>query len=287
MQILEELCYALTDLGYRTAFPIGTILANPDGKIDWETGAFFSPPQIFPMGPLTAKDYRKLILDEFPEVTDLWVEAAGPADGRDGGLHVWLALDPDLHEDSKEAVCKSVKRRLGEWRNLGDYFAEVRLAPEVPYWLHGEIKPAPGKDLASVTADLVLAVRRATAARPPAYPLEAGRAANRSLSEILTGPLLEHGEMRDADSGGTKKLGEGAGIGHGRAARLRGRPGDGDIEAWACGNARPSFGLCLPHPGKGLEKGAETGQCAGETGESGGGTHRPSHPGRRLVDAEN
>jgi len=201
VQILEELCYALTELGYRTAFPIGTILANPDGKIDWEAGAFFSPPQIFPMGPLTAKDYRKLILDRFPEVADLWVEAAGPAEGRDGGLRVWLALDPDLPKDGRKAVCESVKRRLGEWRNLGDYFAEVKPAPEVPYWLEGEIKPAPGKDLASVTADLFLAVRRATAARPPAYPLEAGRAASRSLSEILTGPLLEHGEMLDEDLG--------------------------------------------------------------------------------------
>jgi hypothetical protein len=201
VQILEELCYALTELGYRTAFPIGTILANPDGKIDWEAGAFFSPPQIFPMGPLTAKDYRKLILDRFPEVADLWVEAAGPADGRDGGLRVWLALDPDLSEDGRKAVCESVKRQLGEWRNLGEYFAEVRLAPEVSYSLEGEIKPAPGKDLASVTADLFLAVRRATAARPPAHPLEAGRAARRSLSEILTGPLLEHGEMLDEDLG--------------------------------------------------------------------------------------
>lgn len=198
VQILEELCFALTELGYRASFPIDSILANPTGEIDWEAGAFFPPPDIFPMSPLTAKDYRKLILDRFPEVVNLWVEAVHP-DAPEGGLNVWVAVDPDLPETAKSAVRDAVARRLARRRNLGEYWAEVKLAPEVAYWLTGTIEPEGGAGLASVTADLFLAVRRATAERPSVYTKEARLAAGQSLSEILTGPLLHHGVLLDAD----------------------------------------------------------------------------------------
>lgn len=60
--ILEVLCYALIDLGFRTKLPLSDLLArkNPgQGRDD----NFFTPAEILTNNPLTILDYRKLLMD--------------------------------------------------------------------------------------------------------------------------------------------------------------------------------------------------------------------------------
>ena len=62
--ILELLCYALTDLGYRTSFDIKDILAEPAGtKPNHQKQAFFTAREILTVNPWTISDYRKLLID--------------------------------------------------------------------------------------------------------------------------------------------------------------------------------------------------------------------------------
>ena len=56
--ILEMLCYALLDLGYRTNLPVGDIFARPPGDTSKDNN-FFTPAQILTNNPLTITDYRK------------------------------------------------------------------------------------------------------------------------------------------------------------------------------------------------------------------------------------
>jgi len=60
--ILEALCYALTELGYRTDFDTKDLLADPDGTINKDQ-AFFTAKEILTSEPLTIVDYRKLLVD--------------------------------------------------------------------------------------------------------------------------------------------------------------------------------------------------------------------------------
>jgi hypothetical protein len=60
--ILEALCYAITELGYRTDFDTKDLMAAPDGSIDGNQ-AFFSAKNILTAEPLTVEDYRKLLVD--------------------------------------------------------------------------------------------------------------------------------------------------------------------------------------------------------------------------------
>lgn len=65
---LELLSYAITDLGYRTRkLPIADLLAGGKEK------AFFEVPEILPCAPVTACDYRKLLID-VEGVKNAWVE---------------------------------------------------------------------------------------------------------------------------------------------------------------------------------------------------------------------
>jgi len=61
---LEALCYAITDLGYRTSFDIADIIALPSDKVpDPDMQALFNAKSILTVNPWTTLDYRKLMID--------------------------------------------------------------------------------------------------------------------------------------------------------------------------------------------------------------------------------
>ncbi|NBC09721.1 MAG: hypothetical protein GVY26_21220 [Bacteroidetes bacterium] len=65
--LLELLSYAITDLGYRTRrLPIGDLVAGG------QENAFFSATDILNCSPVTALDYRKLLID-LPGVKNAWI----------------------------------------------------------------------------------------------------------------------------------------------------------------------------------------------------------------------
>lgn len=68
--ILEALCYAITELGYRSNFKIEDLLANKDGLINNQT--FFSARNILTNAPLTMLDYRKMIID-IEGINNAWI----------------------------------------------------------------------------------------------------------------------------------------------------------------------------------------------------------------------
>lgn len=87
LTILEVLCYALTDLGYRTNLPFQDLIArnpNPEkGSKDENSGNggkatddnFFTVEQILTCNPVTLLDFRKLLID-VPGVRNAWIRPA-------------------------------------------------------------------------------------------------------------------------------------------------------------------------------------------------------------------
>lgn len=72
--ILEALCYALLDLGYRTQLPAKDIFArNPDDKSEEDN--FLTPARLLTVNPLTITDFRKLLID-IPGIKNAWLEIA-------------------------------------------------------------------------------------------------------------------------------------------------------------------------------------------------------------------
>ena len=60
--ILEALCFAITELGYRSSMPMNELLSDEEGKIP-ETQPLYTAKTILTQAPLTIPDYRKLLLD--------------------------------------------------------------------------------------------------------------------------------------------------------------------------------------------------------------------------------
>ncbi len=70
--ILEMLCYALIDLGYRTQLPVQDLLARDPSGPGYEDN-FFTPAEILTNNPVTILDYRKLLIDT-PGIRNAWLE---------------------------------------------------------------------------------------------------------------------------------------------------------------------------------------------------------------------
>lgn len=68
--LLEALCYAITELGYRTHFEIKDLLSGATGQ------TFFTARKILTSAPLTISDYRKLLAD-IPGINNAWLFTDG------------------------------------------------------------------------------------------------------------------------------------------------------------------------------------------------------------------
>lgn len=73
--ILEVLCYALLDLGYRTNLPAEDLLTRNPSDTSPKDNNFFTPAEILACNPLTIIDYRKLLID-IDGVKNAWLEVA-------------------------------------------------------------------------------------------------------------------------------------------------------------------------------------------------------------------
>ena len=72
--ILELLCYALTDLGYRTSFPVADLLTRDGDGAPAKDSAFYTAKEILTSHPVTVEDYRKYIIDAVPGVRNIWFD---------------------------------------------------------------------------------------------------------------------------------------------------------------------------------------------------------------------
>lgn len=83
--ILEALCYAIVDLGYRSNFDIKDLISEADGTPNSD---FFTARDILPSCPLTPSDYRKLLID-LEGVKNAWL------------IKVEEGLQPNIFADCK------------------------------------------------------------------------------------------------------------------------------------------------------------------------------------------
>ncbi|MBL8350887.1 MAG: hypothetical protein JNL87_11280 [Burkholderiaceae bacterium] len=78
--LLEQLCYALTDLAYRSGFPVPDLLTgradvSGDGanREPGLAGGVYGPAQVLPSAAVTVDDLRRLVVD-LPGVKNAWIE---------------------------------------------------------------------------------------------------------------------------------------------------------------------------------------------------------------------
>lgn len=216
--ILEQLCYALTELGYRSDFPPEDYLAAPDGSIDPQQHALFLPNEIYPSETLTDHDLRTVLYDRVPEIEDCWFEDVAPAQGdgaktagKTGLLRVFLRLgdtatgEPGPERDAmEERICQRVKQLVVLHRTLCSDVHEVCIVNTVPYLLAGEIEIDSHREPAAVFADIFFQCSHQINSGFRIERYDEMVARGTSLDSLFSGPRTLHGYIADDDVDGER-----------------------------------------------------------------------------------
>ncbi len=216
--ILEQLCYALTELGYRSDFPPEDYLAAPDGSIDPQQHALFLPNEIFPSETLTDHDLRTVLYDRVPEIEDCWFEDVAPAQangvaaaGKTGLLRVFLRLGDTATGDAgperdaiEERVRQKVKQLVVLHRTLCSDVHEVCIVNTVPYLLAGEIEIDSHRDPAAIFADIFFQCSHQINSGFRIERYDEMVARGTSLDSLFSGPRTLHGYIADDDVDGER-----------------------------------------------------------------------------------
>lgn len=217
--ILEMLCYAILDLGYRTNLPAVDIFTrNPD-----DTGTdsnFYTPAEILSCNPLTIIDYRKLLID-VEGVRNAWLVPATditdfcrrgrPIDfDREGQMrdnacetflngiyHVYIDLEKDIEEEYRNdekgkreylgSIVARVRNALMRHRNLCEDVEDISFLCKLPVGVCANIDLEEGADVEKVYVEAAKALREFLTPTPRFYTLPELLAKNKSIDEIFAG----------------------------------------------------------------------------------------------------
>jgi uncharacterized protein len=220
LTILEFLCYAITELSFRTTFPVQDLLAanaKPDGPGQKH---FFSAKEILPNKALSLRDFRKLLID-IEGIRNAWLQKREriiyadtienrliPADSGKKGVKpvhikgyydVLLEFDHLVPEKKRPEITRQAREVLNANRNLCEDFLKIDAVQKQEFVLCSEIEIETDTDPYDYLARLFYRIQKYLT--PPLLfrTLDEMISDGTGPDEIFNGPLLTHGFIKDAD----------------------------------------------------------------------------------------
>ena len=129
LTIIEQLCFTITDLIYRTEFPIEDILTDAHGYIHRLQHAFFEKEHVLTCSPITINDFRKFLLDEIEELDNVMLTpiiSEHAAEYIKGLYKILIRVTSDVagrfetEPGLKEQIKENVVRHYVKKRNLSE-----------------------------------------------------------------------------------------------------------------------------------------------------------------------
>ena len=194
--ILDQLCYAITDLIYRTDFPVQDYLTQENGTFDPEAQALHAPETIFPCRPITMRDYRKVLLDIIPQIDNVWLKKTEKK-LFDGLYTIIVKLTEETQGHRAEEVREMVEHVYQKNRNLCEDLHAVVILDQVDCELIGEIEVRGKRDPAQIIAEVYYQCARRIAKGVRFYPYDDGLQQNHTFEEMFRGPFTRHGFIKE------------------------------------------------------------------------------------------
>jgi hypothetical protein len=211
--ILEVLCYALTELGYRTDFDVSDFLTGQGGSINFENQALFQPQDIFPSQAVTINDYRKLIYDSIPEIDNVWITPVQSSitDRQSKNLRglycISVILSETVHgpvestrnEPERERIKDLVRHLYVANRNICEDLIQVNVIEPDYYPLQGTVEIEGHRNPDDILAEIYFKTAKYLCPSLSIQDYDVEPRHGKSLEDIFTGPLTEHGYISDDD----------------------------------------------------------------------------------------
>jgi len=229
--ILEQVCYALTDLSYRINYDMADLLSR-DGEDTYDS--LYAPQQILTSKPVTLLDLRKLVID-INGVKNAWIEPVSEPtpplyyrekQAVEAGEKV-IGLNPDedaspllLHglyrvliEKSEaealnkvgDAIVRDVTERLHGQRSLAVDFESIQVLDEQKIQLQTSVEIDSHADPEQVYLGILEKIAAYLSPSIHFYNLEQCLAQGKTIEDIFDGPLLDHGFIDSLELTGLKR----------------------------------------------------------------------------------
>ncbi|SEB37442.1 hypothetical protein SAMN04489761_0254 [Tenacibaculum sp. MAR_2009_124] len=203
--ILDQLCFALTELGYCMNFSIKDILTDRKGALVMEN-QFFQPDTILTTSAITGNDYIKLIVDAIPQVENVIIETVNTGLSFLGGIYqVYLAVDSkNKTEENLKNIYIATHIQLNTNRNLQELFITPKILTVKVYNTHCQVQFEEHVNRNDITAKINQAIREFV------FPSVIQTGYDKLVSEgensnsVFNGPKLKNGWVKSGSIGGKK-----------------------------------------------------------------------------------
>ncbi|PIF29799.1 hypothetical protein CLU81_0183 [Flavobacterium sp. 9] len=194
MTILDQVCYALTELGYCTDFSIPDILTDSTGKLEIEN-QFYLPYKILTTAPYTIDDYIKYLVDGIEDIYNVAITTFNNNILPFSRVYqVYLYINPDITDAIElNNICKSAFYYLNQSRNIGELFnMPIALQPQ-NYAIGGKIELEKEVDEHAVLLDLQNTIRTYIFPKITQVSYDVLKENGYNAAEIYDGPYLKNG----------------------------------------------------------------------------------------------
>lgn len=204
---LEQLCYALTELSYRASLPLEDLLVGrPGERIHPRRQALYPALRIFPVNPVTERDYRKLLLDRLPKLGNVWIQPHRPPNGKgvdglyDVALYVpGLPPPPCTPAEEERQWRERVQRVYNRHRNLCEDLRCITFLRTVRTIVAADVSIDDAPRPETIMAELLFRTSLLLVPEPRRQPLQSLMQRNVEPSAIFNGPLLLNGFIDDEE----------------------------------------------------------------------------------------
>ena len=208
--MLEQLCYALTELGYCAQMPIEDVLTQNNGAIPYAK-QFFVPQDILSTNPVTIDDFRKFIHDSFTQVRAIYLTPQTCTVKNDGSninaqpikvgrYLVYVGFDETVSLVDQGSIRNGIDYLLQQHRNLGEFFYPAKLLSSQRVTISGRVQLSPTVRASNVYAQITQALSQIAAPTPvrSGYTelINSGLAAD----QVINGPKMHQGWISGADA---------------------------------------------------------------------------------------
>ncbi len=201
--ILEQVCFGLTDLIYRTKFDVADYLCNEAGEINVSAMGLHNPADVFFGRPSTPIDYQKALLDMAEGVSDVQVfsDSMSPRAGGYGlySIQARKSVDSQHSNSTDSSIVQQTTSNYHGMRNLCEDIGEVLVIQEIDCYLEAQVSVKPGYRVASVLAEILYTASKELTKSVHFKSFSAGLSRGLALDEVFEGPFTQHGLIDDTE----------------------------------------------------------------------------------------
>lgn len=233
--ILEQLCFAITELGYRINFPIEDLLrsqeqqteitseetiAEEEGGASQEESSiseeevktnstFYPPEEIFSIGPITITDLRKVLIDVIEGLRNCWIVTLDRHAEHESlsGLFYVLAHVPSYYTDTSEGNLRFINTKEGfrqtildlcrSVSNLSEDVEDVFILDELPMSIEAIVDIERDANVDVIQASLVYEIENFISRPIEFYSRDVLLAQGKKDEEMFSGPRTSWGLLPD------------------------------------------------------------------------------------------